>query len=185
MPPRPYVCSDFFFFATSLQIGLVLLNHRVHGRELRAKSLYRGEHCKEQKPPLLQLGLDFFFCPSTFHLYFYFLARNRFRRPPLSFFRGSSAAHDTGARLPAPTSSHLVIQDPGEKLAISSNNIRLQARIPPCNFKSHALIFTEFPHQEIPPALSHFSHIHLQISLVCSKQQGFAHFPTSSFVPFL
>ena len=47
-------------------------------------------------------------------------------------------------------------------------NIRLQARIPPCDFKSDALIFIEFPHQEIPPALSHFSHIHLQISLACA-----------------
>ena len=56
----------------------------------------------------------------------------------------------------------------GEKPAISHSNIRLQARVPPSDFKSEALIFGEFPHQEIPPALSHSSHIRLQISLACA-----------------
>lgn len=109
----------FFFSPTSLEMGLVLLNHRACGREVRGQRVcIGGEHCKEQTPPLqLGLGLFFFSAPSKlFHLYFYFLARNCFRKEGrLSFFRGSSAAHDTGARLPAPTSSHLVIQDPGRK----------------------------------------------------------------------
>ena len=90
------------------------LRKRSEGPE----SLYRRRTLQRADTTTPAGAWTFFFsAPSKlFHLYFYFLARNCFRKEGrLSFFRGSSAAHDTGARLPAPTSSHLVIQDPGRK----------------------------------------------------------------------
>lgn len=157
-----------------MEIGLVLLHHRAHGGEARGQRVcVGGEHCKEQKPPLqLGPGLFFFFSPAPsklFHLYFYFSARNRFRKEGHFPFSGAAlllVVQVLGCLfLPHPIWS---FRTQGEKPAISSNNIRLQARIPPCDFKSDALIFTEFPHREIPAALSHFSHTHLQISLTCA-----------------